>query len=1158
MIFLLNIFSICTLAQAGNGSNMDQRIYKFNMTSPETAGMDKYGEIPVSLHTGVPNISVPLYTITLPGFNLPIGLSYHAGGIKVDEVASTTGIGWSLEGVGAIRQQRNGMSDFTPLYGWLFNSEKVTDYPISGEPYWTVIYPPSAYHSYMVRAAVGTTDSQADMFSYTVPGESGKFYFNQSKQVFFAPKRNNKLSFAPLNPLVSSIDSFTLRDEKGNTFIFGEFEFIRTVKHGGATPLHDALKLATGDPNPEDWGYTYHLTKIITRNNDTIRYTYETTAGTTIRNQMSETRYSRYAGITDCILPEPTATLTYTYLTGTRIKEIVSSRGHVVKFNYSSMSRKDLEGSNALTEINIFYQTNLVKKYSLNYDYFYSGWPDTTQDNYRLKLLSVQEQGKPATTFHYNETGGSIPKRLSYSQDHWGYNNGAGNTTLLPANAAKGFPLGANRQVNVFEAKRGILAEIRYPTGGKTVFSYEGNDGTFTGKKQVFTESTRRGLSSPGEVSITNITIPQNAYGIIARWVGPTTTGAEYVRISSVVTGSTINFSGLSPTTGAAQSLMPGEYVIEILEDAASGAGYFLRLNWFSEALVDTTYTHPVGGLRISSIKSYANVSDATPAFSKFYSYKRFDNPSLSSGISAGLPQYEYTARTAYVFGEMIPNRCTEVITQVAGNMAVAGIYQGGPVAYNNVEERTDSLGTIGRTRYFYYNNSFAKIMPLYPFTQVMSADWAVGQLLASATSGNVSGSFVNAQIIRNSLNIEGHDYDTDVLNLSVGIEAIDYVTWTMVHLAYSPYYFFTGQTLLTKEEKVQFPVGSTADSVKTIKHYFYDSPKHVKPTRIVEESSNRSLLTKNKYPLDYDTAAITNNNAKGITLLARKNIYEEPVETFSQIKKDGSSDSLTTAGVLRHYNPLNTVVDSVSVLQVSQPLATFSPSTITSGSLSKNANYKTEVVASLYDDRNNVLEQKHTNKRTVESFIWDYKKFYPVAKASNALYADIAYTSFEADGKGNWAFSGVTAADNTSPTGTRCYAVQNGALTKAVSSGKTYLVSYWTKNGTPFTISGTQAGFPLTLRTFNGWTLYQHKITGVTQVQVSGTGFIDELRLHPIEAQMETSTYDPLVGIISQSDVSGHISYYVYDANKRLYLIKDLDGRILKQFDYQYQAVGF
>ena len=51
--------------------------------SPQAADLGKYGEIPVGHQTGIPNISIPIYTIKLNDFILPISLTYHSMGNKV-------------------------------------------------------------------------------------------------------------------------------------------------------------------------------------------------------------------------------------------------------------------------------------------------------------------------------------------------------------------------------------------------------------------------------------------------------------------------------------------------------------------------------------------------------------------------------------------------------------------------------------------------------------------------------------------------------------------------------------------------------------------------------------------------------------------------------------------------------------------------------------------------------------------------------------------------------------------------------------------------------------------------------------------------------------------------------------------------------------------
>jgi hypothetical protein len=51
--------------------------------SPNAASLGKFGDIAVGAYTGIPNISIPVYTVKVGSFVLPITLQYHSQGLKV-------------------------------------------------------------------------------------------------------------------------------------------------------------------------------------------------------------------------------------------------------------------------------------------------------------------------------------------------------------------------------------------------------------------------------------------------------------------------------------------------------------------------------------------------------------------------------------------------------------------------------------------------------------------------------------------------------------------------------------------------------------------------------------------------------------------------------------------------------------------------------------------------------------------------------------------------------------------------------------------------------------------------------------------------------------------------------------------------------------------
>src|SRR5438552_616203 len=75
---------------------------RVSVPSPTAASLGKFGDIPVSLYTGIPEISVPLFTAKGKTLSLPVVLRYHAGGLRVEEIGGWVGMGWTLEAGGAI------------------------------------------------------------------------------------------------------------------------------------------------------------------------------------------------------------------------------------------------------------------------------------------------------------------------------------------------------------------------------------------------------------------------------------------------------------------------------------------------------------------------------------------------------------------------------------------------------------------------------------------------------------------------------------------------------------------------------------------------------------------------------------------------------------------------------------------------------------------------------------------------------------------------------------------------------------------------------------------------------------------------------------------------------------------------------------------------
>src|SRR5699024_6258088 len=128
-------------------------------------------DIPVNYHTGILAVSIAIYTIEEGPLTLPISLSYYACGLKVMELASWVGAGWSLNTGGVITRSVRGAPDerqtssvYNQTHGYFSDNG----------------YPSYYYDSFDEQDwdefADGRKDGEPDFYFFNFNGISGKFY----------------------------------------------------------------------------------------------------------------------------------------------------------------------------------------------------------------------------------------------------------------------------------------------------------------------------------------------------------------------------------------------------------------------------------------------------------------------------------------------------------------------------------------------------------------------------------------------------------------------------------------------------------------------------------------------------------------------------------------------------------------------------------------------------------------------------------------------------------------------------------------------------------------------------------------------------------------------------------------------------------------------
>lgn len=160
------------------------------LATPEVSAMQKHNFNSVNLYTGKINLSIPIYEIKTGNIVVPIELTYNSGGIKVDEVATSVGIGWNLSAGGSVLRTIKDLEDndveFSPNTlttswspgGTQPNPERKTYVSQKG---YLADYSDlnGIFPSLSMPPGTGThIDASPDLFLVSAPGLSTKFFLN--------------------------------------------------------------------------------------------------------------------------------------------------------------------------------------------------------------------------------------------------------------------------------------------------------------------------------------------------------------------------------------------------------------------------------------------------------------------------------------------------------------------------------------------------------------------------------------------------------------------------------------------------------------------------------------------------------------------------------------------------------------------------------------------------------------------------------------------------------------------------------------------------------------------------------------------------------------------------------------------------------------------
>ncbi|MEL6863610.1 MAG: DUF6443 domain-containing protein, partial [Bacteroidota bacterium] len=660
------------------------------MPPPNAASLGKYGDIPVTYYTGVPSIGVPIATLSEGPIAVPVHLSFHASGLKVAEMASWVGQGWSLSAGGMISRTVQGLPD-EGAYGYYANARAFDTVAVANSGsnscgIWN--YSSSAD---LQAAFNNQLDTEPDIFSFNFGGYSGKFYMQQGQAPVLIPKQDLKIEVDYCsNPTSTTcFQSFTITTPDGTRYIFGQLPGDGPNQNSNNVAIETYTSSAADGSTINPVATTWYLRKVEAATTDQwIKLDY-------VNEKYSyRTARSCSGGGYDDTCDEPRLT----YIDGKRLVKIYNDRQYIEFM--ANTDREDLHPYNnqpvakRLDEIRVNIGTNKYKRFELSYDY----WEDNTNyaqtgnyvdENKRLRLLSVQEKAQndtqaiPPYTFVYHTRDGApnyLPQRLSRAVDHWGFYNGADannnhaginmplineetyfiDTDELFNNCRYQFvgplpftaPGIANRESDEASMLLGNIKQINYPTGGYTAFAFEANDQfrSETQTIQLVRESRPCGnfdvyssvfrFNNQGELN--DATFEALSDAVACQPNDP------YVFTVELTEPGNSNPVGTYVLQGASSALPMSDQgtLSTIFPNAMPNVDYRLRLispdipASFEINTIRTTEDNiAVGGLRVQQIRSHDGLESARDII-KTYSYRESSNPTRSSGQLYQMPQY--------------------------------------------------------------------------------------------------------------------------------------------------------------------------------------------------------------------------------------------------------------------------------------------------------------------------------------------------------------------------------------------------------------------------------------------------------------------------------------------------------------------------------------
>jgi YD repeat-containing protein len=452
--------------------------------SPISSEFAKYINFEVSLYNGIPEISVPLYTIQLKGLSIPINLSYHASGIKFEQQSGDAGLGWVLNPGYRISRSILGFADENkPMPSDIYNTLTSYQSKLERDQFLSkfVDEDPFFMSEYL--------DGEFDQFTFSTPNDVGGFIITDRNNKIITTNEACNLNFdykigSSACSNVSGITGFKITDDQGIKYSYGEYNPQTTC---------------TLERNSNSNGYSgnaacaWGLTDIVTPMGEEVKFNYVPgiVGGIGSAKNVTIQEASRIYG---CSISDVSSSYDFNdYYSTFFPSEIITPNERIIFSRHNDNRLNNIQilslQNDVIKSINFYYHSGLFNGYFTSVYNLLDSVTISDQNNQQVETFRFDYYSCPPGQYAFAADQFGYCKTGNGAQGAYFHKNFEDDQIYIREEASTPpYPYITPRLLNTIEDKFALreevseipnilsLKRITYPTGGYTEYEYENNN----------------------------------------------------------------------------------------------------------------------------------------------------------------------------------------------------------------------------------------------------------------------------------------------------------------------------------------------------------------------------------------------------------------------------------------------------------------------------------------------------------------------------------------------------------------------------------------------------------------------------------------------------------------------------------------------------------